>query len=82
MMIMKRKSKELKIGSVTIGGGNSVAIQSMLNTDTRDVKASLRQIHDLEMAGCEIARLAVPDMEAAHALAEIKKGTSMPLSNL
>lgn len=79
MMIMKRKSKELKIGSVTIGGGNSVAIQSMLNTDTRDVKASLRQIHDLEMAGCEIARLAVPDMEAAHALAEIKKGTSMPL---
>ncbi|MBQ9925554.1 MAG: flavodoxin-dependent (E)-4-hydroxy-3-methylbut-2-enyl-diphosphate synthase [Clostridia bacterium] len=76
---MKRTSKKMQIGSVTIGGGSPIAIQSMLNTDTRDVQASLRQLAALEEAGCEIARLAVPDMAAAQALAEIKKGTRLPL---
>ena len=76
---MKRTSKTMQIGKVTIGGGRPIAIQSMLNTDTRDVAASLRQLAVLEEAGCEIARLAVPDMAAAQALAEIKKGTSLPL---
>ena len=76
---MTRQSKPMQIGRVTIGGGNPIAIQSMLNTDTRDVAASLRQLQALEQAGCEIARLAVPDMEAAQALADIKKGTSLPL---
>ena len=77
--MMKRISKKMQIGSVTIGGGSPIAIQSMLNTDTRDVQASLNQLKQLEQAGCQIARLAVPDMDAAHALAEIKKGTSLPL---
>lgn len=76
---MKRKSIELKIGSVIIGGDNPIAVQSMCNTDTRDVKATLTQLEALDKAGCDIARLAVPDMEAAHALAEIKKGTALPL---
>lgn len=55
-----------------IGGDNPVAIQSMCNTDTRDVKATVNQIHELENAGCEIIRVAVPDMAAAKAVADIK----------
>lgn len=55
-----------------IGGDNPVAIQSMCNTDTRDVKATVNQIHELENAGCEIIRVAVPDMVAAKAVADIK----------
>ncbi len=55
-----------------IGGNNPVAIQSMCNTDTRDVKATVNQIHELENAGCEIIRVAVPDMVAAKAVADIK----------
>ena len=74
-----RRSRPLKIGSVTIGGGNPVAIQSMCNTDTRDVRATLAQIGALRDAGCEIARLAVPDMDAALALHEIKKQSPLPL---
>ena len=76
---MKRKSKELKIGNVTIGGGRPVAIQSMCNTDTRDVEKTAAQLAALKEAGCEIARLAVPDFDAAAALPEIKKRTSLPL---
>ncbi|MEA4920602.1 MAG: flavodoxin-dependent (E)-4-hydroxy-3-methylbut-2-enyl-diphosphate synthase [Clostridiaceae bacterium] len=76
---MRRKSKELRIGSVIIGGDNPIAVQSMCNTDTRDVKATLAQLHALEEAGCDIARLAVPDMRAAQALADIRKGTALPL---
>ncbi len=76
---MKRRSKELKIGSVTIGGGRPLAVQSMCNTDTRDVEATAAQLARLSEAGCQIARLAVPDMEAAKAIAEIKKRTELPL---
>ena len=66
--------REIKIGAVTIGGNHPVAIQSMTTTDTRDVKATLEQIHRLEEAGCEIVRVAVPDDEAAAALGAIKRG--------
>jgi (E)-4-hydroxy-3-methylbut-2-enyl-diphosphate synthase len=66
-------------GDVKIGGDNSISIQSMTNTKTADVKATLRQIDELQDAGCEIIRLAVPDMEAARALKEIKKGTRIPV---
>ncbi len=72
-------TKEIQIGSVRIGGDNPIAIQSMTNTKTEDVAATVEQIHALTQAGCEIVRCAVPTMEAAHSLAEIKKHISIPL---
>lgn len=74
-----RKTREVQVGNVKIGGGNPVSIQSMCNTDTRDVKGTVKQILDLEHAGCEIIRVAVPDMEAAEAIKEIKKQIHIPL---
>ena len=71
--------REVNIGGVKIGGKNRVAVQSMCNTDTRDAKATVEQIKRLEDAGCEIVRVAVPDMAAAAAVAEIKKNISVPL---
>ena len=72
-------TKIIKIGNKRIGGGNPVLIQSMTNTKTEDVKGTVEQIHRLEKAGCEIIRCTVPTMEAAKALAEIKKQISIPL---
>ena len=66
-------TKVVQIGNRKIGGGNPVLIQSMTNTKTEDVEATVRQILELEAAGCEIIRCAVPTMEAAEALREIKK---------
>ncbi len=76
---MRRKSREVTIGNVTIGGVHKVAIQSMTNTKTEDVAATVAQIHELEKAGCDIIRCAVPTMEAAAALKEIKKQIRIPL---
>ena len=77
---MKRnETKVIQIGTVKIGGGNPVAIQSMTNTKTEDVAATVAQILTLEKAGCEIIRCAVPTMEAAQALKEIKKQIHIPL---
>ena len=77
---MKRnETKVIQIGTVKIGGGNPVAIQSMTNTKTKDVEATVAQILTLEKAGCEIIRCAVPTMEAAQALKEIKKQIHIPL---
>ncbi|MDP2807145.1 MAG: flavodoxin-dependent (E)-4-hydroxy-3-methylbut-2-enyl-diphosphate synthase, partial [bacterium] len=73
------KTRAIKIGTVTIGGGLPVAIQSMTNTDTADLKATLAQIKRLERAGCQIVRLAVPDQAAARSLKQIRQGTKMPL---
>lgn len=73
------KTREISIGKVKIGGDNPVAIQSMCNTDTRDVASTVDQIKKLEDAGCEIVRVAVIDMEAAQAIKEIKKNISIPL---
>ena len=73
------KTKTVHIGNRIIGGGNPILIQSMTNTRTEDVEATVEQIHRLERAGCEIIRCTVPDMEAARAIREIKKQISIPL---
>ena len=78
-MIKRRVCKTIKIGDVAVGGDAPVIVQSMTKTDTRDVAATIRQIRELEECGCEIIRSAVPDMQAAEALSEIKKGIRIPL---
>ena len=75
----REHTKTVKIGNKTIGGGNPIAIQSMTNTPTEDVRASVAQIKRLEKAGCEIIRCTVPTLEAAAALKEIKKQIAIPL---
>ncbi len=72
-------SRVIKLGNLLIGSNNPVTIQSMLNTDTRDIEKSLAQLHSLADEGCEIIRLAVPDMEAAEALATIVKNSPIPV---
>ena len=72
-------TKAIHIGEKVIGGGNPILIQSMTNTPTENVAATVEQIHRLEKAGCEIIRCTVPTMEAAVALREIKKQISIPL---
>ena len=76
---MRNKTKTVQIGDRVIGGGNPILIQSMTNTKTQDVEATVAQIRELTKAGCEIIRCAVPDMEAAKAMAEIKKQIHIPL---
>jgi (E)-4-hydroxy-3-methylbut-2-enyl-diphosphate synthase len=78
-MNTRRISRAIKIGNVTVGGGAPVVVQSMTKTDTRDVKATIRQIKELEECGCEIVRVAVPDAEAARALVDIKNTIKIPL---
>ena len=75
----RRKSEVVSIGKVAIGGCNSIAVESMTNTDTRDIAATVRQIHELTEAGCEIIRVAVPDMQAAQTLGAIKNQITIPL---
>jgi (E)-4-hydroxy-3-methylbut-2-enyl-diphosphate synthase len=77
--IKRKKTRQIKVGEVKIGGTAPIAVQSMTNTRTQDVKATVRQIRQLERAGCEIVRVAVPDKEAAAAIALIKKKISIPL---
>ena len=79
MQIKRKKTRRIYIGSVPIGGEAPIAVQSMTNTDTRDISSTIGQINRLSAAGCEIVRLAVPDMEAANAFKEIKKGAAVPL---
>lgn len=78
-MMKRRNSKQIKIGDVKIGGDAPVSVQSMCNTDTRDVNATLNQIRELADAGCEIARLAVLNKDAADAIKEIVKKSPLPL---
>jgi (E)-4-hydroxy-3-methylbut-2-enyl-diphosphate synthase len=75
----KYKSRVVKVGPYLLGGNNPVRVQSMTNTDTRDVAKTVKQILELEKAGCEIARVAVPDMIAAKAVGKIKKKIHIPL---
>jgi len=77
--VRRKRIREVRIGSLVIGGEHPVAVQSMTLTDTRDVAATVEQIHRLEDAGCEIVRVAVPDDEAAAALSAIKKAIHIPL---
>ncbi len=78
-MNQQRVSKAIQIGKVTIGGGAPIVVQSMTKTDTRDVMSTIGQIRELEDYGCEMVRVAVPDIEAAQAIPAIKKGISIPL---
>ena len=78
-MITRIPTKQIKVGNVPIGGDAPIAVQSMTNTDTRDVTATVAQIHRLEAAGCEIIRVAVPDLEAAQAIHPIRDRITIPL---
>ena len=76
---MIRQSRQIKVGNVKVGGGAPVSVQSMTITDTRDIEATVNEIKRLEEAGCDIVRVAVPDMEAAEALGSIRKSIRIPL---
>ncbi len=76
---MIRQSRQIKVGNVKVGGGAPVSVQSMTITDTRDIEATVNEIKRLEEAGCDIVRVAVPDMEAAKALGSIRKSIRIPL---
>lgn len=76
---MDRKTRVIYVGDIPVGGGHPVVVQSMTNTDTRDIEATTAQIHALEAAGCEIVRAAVVDNQAAGAIAHIKKRIHIPL---
>ncbi len=78
-MVLREDTRKFKIGGLEFGGNRKVFVQSMTNTKTQDAKATVGQIKRLEEAGCEIARVAVPDMEAATAVVEIKKQIKIPL---
>lgn len=78
-MIKRRKTRKIRVGNLFIGGEAPIVVQGMTKTDTRDVKATVFQIKDLEKEGCEIVRCAVPDMEAAKALGQIKRQIKIPL---
>lgn len=75
----RRRSKPIKIGKVTIGGDAPIVVQTMTKTDTRDTRATINQIKELEEYGCELVRVAVPDEEAARAISAIKKAILIPL---
>ncbi|MBI2880669.1 MAG: flavodoxin-dependent (E)-4-hydroxy-3-methylbut-2-enyl-diphosphate synthase [Candidatus Tectomicrobia bacterium] len=79
MIEKERKSRPVFVGGVQVGGGAPVSVQSMTDTDTRDTLATMRQINQLEEVGCEIVRVAVPDMDAARCVRTIKAGTHLPL---
>ncbi|OGB89119.1 4-hydroxy-3-methylbut-2-en-1-yl diphosphate synthase [candidate division WOR-1 bacterium RIFCSPHIGHO2_01_FULL_53_15] len=79
MLTKRNKTKKVKIGKLKIGGGNPIAVQSMTKTETSDIDATVRQINELEKAGCQIVRCAVPDKESALALKEIKRQINIPL---
>lgn len=76
---MLKKTRKIYYGNVPVGGGSPITVQSMTNTDTRDAQKTIIQIKELEKAGCDIIRVAVPDMEAAAVIKEIKKNINIPL---
>ena len=78
----RRESRQITVGGVKIGGGAPVSIQSMTNTDTRDAKATIEQIERLTDAGCEILRVAVPDMAAALSRSSLSARTAKSLSTI
>lgn len=77
--ILRKHTKKIKVGDIFIGGDSPISVQSMTNTDTRDVKATVAQIKRLEEEGCNIIRVAVPDSQSAEAVKEIKKAIKIPL---
>ncbi len=79
LSITRNKNRRIMVGGVAVGGGAPISVQSMTNTKTHDVTATVRQIEQLTQAGCEIVRVAVPDQSAAEAIPRIKKQISIPL---
>jgi len=79
MTLLRKRTRAIQVGSIRIGGDAPISIQSMTNTDTRNVQATCEQIQKLQEAGCEIIRVAVPDMEAAVAIRAIRKQIRLPL---
>jgi (E)-4-hydroxy-3-methylbut-2-enyl-diphosphate synthase len=79
MLTKRNNTRKIKIGRLEIGGGSPIAVQSMTKTETSDIDATVAQIHELEKAGCQIVRCAVPDKESALALKEIKRQINIPL---
>ena len=77
--MLREKTRSVQVGNLTIGGNNHVVIQSMCNTKTKDVEATIKQINALQQAGCELVRVAVFDKDDAYAIKEIKKGIHIPL---
>ena len=77
--MLREKTRSVQVGNLTIGGNNHVVIQSMCNTKTKNVEATIKQINALEQAGCELVRVAIFDKEDAYAIKEIKKGIHIPL---
>lgn len=78
-MALRKKTNKIYVGNMPVGDGSPISVQSMTKTDTRDVKATVKQIKSLAKAGCEIIRIAVPDLEAAKALGSIKKAVALPV---
>jgi len=78
-MILRRQTRKIHVGNVPIGGGSPIAVQSMTNTDTRDVETTVAQIENLQDAGCEIIRVAVLDQDAARAIRSIREKICIPL---
>jgi (E)-4-hydroxy-3-methylbut-2-enyl-diphosphate synthase len=79
LTIFRKKTRRITVGGIAVGGGAPISVQSMTNTKTDDVTATVGQIRRLEQAGCEIVRVAVPDRSAADAIPRIKKQIDMPL---
>lgn len=79
MSYNRRVSREVSVGNVKIGGNNPISVQSMTTTDTRDAESTIAQIKRLEAVGCDIVRVAVPDMEAAKNIGKIKAGVNIPV---
>ena len=77
--VQRRKTKKIWVGDVPVGGGSPVSVQSMTNTETTDVSATVKQVNDLEEAGADIVRISVPSMEAAESFKTIKTNTNIPL---
>ncbi len=78
-MEARKKTRVIYVGEVPIGGGNPIVVQSMTKTDTANVQSTIKQIKSLKEAGCEVIRLAVPDIDAAKALGKIKKSINIPM---
>ncbi|MHB0999579.1 MAG: flavodoxin-dependent (E)-4-hydroxy-3-methylbut-2-enyl-diphosphate synthase [Armatimonadota bacterium] len=78
--MLRKHTRQVRVGNLLIGGDAPVSVQSMTNTPTKDVSATVAQIHRLEDAGCDLVRAAVPDMDAANALGEIKRQICIPLA--
>ncbi len=78
-MILRRQTRKIHVGNVPIGDGSPIAVQSMTNTDTRDIPATLAQIEQLQDAGCEIVRVAVLNQDAAKAIRAIREKIQIPL---